>query len=239
MSSIQTAWIYLCGIHPSLTSDFPNRPARPEHLALLDLPIRRESMSNPSRQDATWSAMNPRDMTAVLCHITGADRPKSCKRCQIGYGIFDRCVVAPSGESQAVMAGQCSNCFIDQCDQCTCIWTDEQRPAIEHMSAECRPLAANKCLPLSQPGRDDKPAEDNAPSELQPDDYSDHNELSDLSDVDEPSDEESTAEDVESIGNGDASMHPTQSQPLTEKTIPYKEVYQMARDPQAKYKHCQ
>lgn len=188
------------------------------------------------RHDPTWSAMNCRDMTAILCHITGTKRPKSCKRCHMGYGIFDRCIVAPSGDSQAVMAGQCSSCFIDQCDQC--IWTDEQRPAIEQTSAECRPLTANRCLPLSQPGHDDKPAEGNAPSELQPDDCSDQNEPSEFSDVEAPSDEEST-EDAEWIDNGDASIHSTQSQPLTEKTIPYEEVYQMARDPQAKYKHCQ
>ncbi|KAG6363621.1 hypothetical protein INS49_008722 [Diaporthe citri] len=117
LPSTQTAWTYLCGINPILTVDFPNRPTKPEHLALLDLPITRE--------------------------------------------IF----------------------------------------------------TTNRCLPLSQPGRDDKPAEDNGPNE------------------------EFTTEGVESMCNGDESIHLTQSRPLTEKTIPYEEVYQMAQDPQAKYKH--
>lgn len=175
-------------------------------------------------------------MTAILCHVTGAERPKSCKRCQTECGMFNSCVVAPSGDSQAAMTGQCSNCFIDQCDQC--VWNDEQRTTAEHASAEGRLLTANRCLLLSQPSRDDMPAEDNGPSELQADDYSDQDEFSDMSDIEGPSDESLTAEDDEFIGNGDAAMHPSQSRPLTEKTIPYEEVFQMARDPQAKYKHC-
>ncbi|KAK7731195.1 hypothetical protein SLS63_005470 [Diaporthe eres] len=79
-------------------------------------------------------------------------------------------------------------------------------------------------------------AEDNDSIELHPDDDPHQNEVSDLSDIEGPSDE-SVAEDEEFMGNRDASMHLSQSRPLTEKTIPYEEVYQMARDPQAKYKH--
>lgn len=81
-------------------------------------------------------------------------------------------------------------------------------------------------------------AEDNDSIELQPDDDPHQNEVSDLSDIEGPSDESLTAEDEEFIDNKDASTHLSQSRPLTEKTIPYEEVYQMARDPQAKYKHC-
>lgn len=135
------------------------------------------------------------------------------------------------------MAGQCSNCFMDQCEQC--IGNDEQRTADEHWSADRRLLTANRCLPLSQSGRDDKPAEDNGPTELQPDDDSDQDEPSDFSDNEGLLDEKLAAEEYALIGNGDASIHLNQSRPLTEKTIPYEEVYQMARDPQAKYKHCQ
>lgn len=235
--SPQTAWTFLCGIHPSLTSDFPNRPTNPEHLALLDLPIKRWSSWNLSRQDAAWSATCSRDMTAMLCHVTGDEPPKSCKRCQTDYGMFDSCVVAPSGNSQAVMADQCSNCFIDQCEQC--IWNDGRIQAAEIGSAERGILTSKECLPLSQPGRDDEPAEDNGPSELRPDDYPDENELSDLSVIEGSADEGFIAEDVELVGNGDTTNHQVQSRPLTERRISYENVFQMARDPKAKYKHCE
>lgn len=243
VNDAQTAWDYLCNIHPSLKLDFPSRPSNPKHLPLLDLQITRESMSNPSRQDATWSATSSKDMTAILCHITGSEQSNSCRRCQTGCGIFDRCVVAPSGDSQAVMAGQCSNCFIDECGQCT--WDDGHHPAPEQGPAECLLSASNKCLPLSQPNIDDNSSAarvgatlGHGTSDPQPDHYTDQDELSDLSDVEEPSDEEFAANGEELIGNGDADSPKAQSQDLTQKTITYDEVYQAARDPQARYKHC-
>lgn len=244
MPSTQTAWAYLSSVHPSLTADFPNRPTNPEHIALLDLSIARELAFNPSRNDATLSAMSSRDIAAVLCQITGVEQPKSCKRCQTGCGMLDRCVVAPLGDSQDVMAGRCSNCFIDQCDQC--IWNDGQRPAAEYGSPECRLSSANRSLPLSQAVGKDKhneaaleSTEVNGPSELQPDGYSDQDGLYNCPDTEAQSDGDYTPDDVELLGNGDLSASQTQSQPLTKKTIPYDEVYQMARDPQAKHKHCE
>ncbi|KAI7783335.1 hypothetical protein LA080_011894 [Diaporthe eres] len=86
-------------------------------------------------------------------------------------------------------------------------------------------------------GRDNLSAEGNGPVDLQPDDDPHQNELSDFSDIEGQSDESLTAEDEDFMGNKDASTHPSQSRPLTETIIPYEEVYQMARDPQAKYKH--
>lgn len=238
MSHARTAWIYLCDIHPSLKLDFPSRPTNPEHIPLLDVQIAREPMSNPSRQDATWSATSSQDMTAIMCQITGIEQRNSCKRCQTGFGMFDRCVVAPPGDSQAVMAGQCSNCFIDHWGQCT--WDDGHHPASEQGPAECAVSTANKCLPLSHPNHDDNSSAarvgvtvEHGTSEQQPGHCSDQDERSDLSDVEERSDEEFTAG-----GDGDVISPQAHSQHLTEKTITYDEVYQAARDPQAKYKHC-
>lgn len=200
-------------------------------------------MSNPSRQDATWSATSPRDTTAVLCHITGVVRPKSCQRCQTGSGVFDKCVVAPSGHFESVMAGKCSNCFIDEWDKC--IWDGEHCPASERETAELPATTANSCIPPSQPTHDGKPgaarntAHDD-PSEPQECDYPGLDELSDSSYIEEQSDEELAAEDGGLTGNENPPSHQAQSQPLalTRKTIPYDEVYKAARDPEAIHKHC-
>lgn len=247
VASAQTAWNYLCSVHPNLTSHFPSRPTNPEHLPLLDLHIARKPALNPSRQNKTRSAMDFRFITGNLCHVTGIKRAKSCQRCQTGCGMWDTCVVAPSGDSQDVMAGQCSNCFIDQCDKC--IWDHDERPFAELGSAEYFLTKANRCLPpSSQPILDEKPeaARDKTTagtdeSEPQQGDYPRMEELSDSSYVEGQSDEEFIDEDAGLMSNEYPSSHQAQSRPLalTSKIITYDEVYEAARDPQADYKHCE
>lgn len=245
MTSTRTAWAYIFSIHPSLTSYFSSHPANLQQLSLLGLQITRELTPNPSREDVTWCAMSSRDMTAVLCYITGVERSQRCQRCRTDSGVFDKCVVAPSGPSQAAMVGQCANCFIDKCDRC--IWDDGQRPASERGSAKRSLTTANGCLPLPQPIRDDKPdvagvgiTADASTSEPQQGDWPGLDELSDSSYVEEQSDGESIAEDGGPMSNGYPSSHQAQPRPpaLTRKTIAYDEVYKAAKNPQARYKHC-
>lgn len=236
MPSAQTARAYLCSIFPNLTEEFLNHPTNPGHLAFLDLPVVRKLVFCPSGQD-----MRPREVTAILCYITGNELPKSCRRCQTKSGMFDRCVVAASEEDEPdPMAGQCSNCFINQCDQC--VWDDGRHPTTENGSAECRLPTVNGHLSQSPPALHGKPraatpvaTENNDQSELQRGDHSDQVEISH---GEESSDDEFIPADSNLTGKADTPIYQAPPQPLTEKVIPYNEVYQMARDPQAKYKHC-
>lgn len=82
------------------------------------------------------------------------------------------------------------------------------------------------------------PKSHNDPIQLRTDEYSDQDELSNSSYFEGQSDEEFTAQDGKFKGTGDAFVPNTQSQHLTQKRIPYEEVYEMARDPQANRKHC-
>ncbi|KAJ0119746.1 hypothetical protein J7T55_013950 [Diaporthe amygdali] len=70
----------------------------------------------------------------------------------------------------------------------------------------------------------------------QPDVYLDENDLSAWSEFADPSGDDINSEDEE-IMNRDEASRQSRSLPLTERTIPYEEVYRAAQDPQAEYKH--
>lgn len=155
--------------------------------------------------------------------------------------------MAPSSDSQDVMASQYSNCFIDQCDEC--IWDHDERPIAELESTEYFLTKTDRCLPpSSQPILDDKPetaknrtTADTDANEPQQKDYPRIEELSDSSYVEKQSDEKFIDKNARLMSNGYPSSHQAQPRPLalTKKIITYDKVYKAARNPQAKYKHCE
>ena len=116
--------------------------------------------------------------------------------------------------------------------------TEPSKPGLQSFTAQDTSQSTTSASQvLSDAARSGSTA-DNCPSEPQPDDRSVQDERSDLSDVEELSDEEFTAEDEELIGSGDASSQ-SHTLAMTKKTVTYDEIYEAARDPHAKYKHCE
>lgn len=114
------AWDYVKANVPAVAARYPT--TRPENWLvkkLLDLPVVNELVDSDHRRansapfalgSASDTSLVNKNLTAVLCQVTGMSAP-ACDKCCRQHGLWQGCVRAPNvGPVPLIPGGACSNC---------------------------------------------------------------------------------------------------------------------------------